>query len=55
MSTNRVSNSLDQDQAQHFVRPDLGPKFLQRFQQRKLSTQRLKVGMVFGKVIKDHC
>ena len=26
----RVSNSLDPDQTQHFVRPDLGPKCLQR-------------------------
>ena len=26
-----MSNSLDPDQAQHFVRPDLGPNFLQRF------------------------
>ena len=26
----RVSNSLDPDQARHFVRPDLGPGCLQR-------------------------
>ena len=26
----RVSNSLDPDQAQHFVWPDLGPNYLQR-------------------------
>ena len=26
----RVSNSLDPDQAQHFVRPDLGPNCLHR-------------------------
>ena len=26
----RVSNSLDPDQARHFVRPDLGPNCLQR-------------------------
>ena len=26
----RVSNSLDPDQAQHFVGPDLGPNCLQR-------------------------
>ena len=25
-----MSNSLDPDQAQHFVGPDLGPNFLQR-------------------------
>ena len=29
-NTIRVSNSLDQDQAQHFVGPDLGPNCLQR-------------------------
>ena len=27
----RVSNSLDTDQARHFVGPDLGPNCLQRF------------------------
>ena len=27
----RVSNSLDSDQARHFVGPDLGPNCLQRF------------------------
>ena len=27
----RVSNSLDSDQALHFVGPDLGPNCLQRF------------------------
>ena len=29
-----MSNSLDTDQAPHFVGPDLGPNCLQRFQQR---------------------
>ena len=29
-NTMRVSNSLDPDQAGHFVRPDLGPNCLQR-------------------------
>ena len=29
-NTNRVSKSLDPDQARHFVRPDLGPSCLQR-------------------------
>ena len=29
-NTIRVSNSLDPDQAQHFVGPDLGPNCLQR-------------------------
>ena len=44
----RVSNSLDPDQAQHFVGPDLGPNCLQR-----LSTDdtcRVKFGVVLGKV-----
>ena len=30
-NTIRVSNSLDTDQAQHFVWPDLGPNCLERF------------------------
>ena len=30
MNTIRVSNSLDPDQARHYVGPDLGPNFLQR-------------------------
>ena len=30
MNTIKVSNSLDPDQARHFVRPDLGPNCLQR-------------------------
>ena len=30
MNTIRVSNSLDPDQARHFVGPDLGPNCLQR-------------------------
>ena len=30
-NTIRVSNSLDPDQARHFVRPDLGPKCLPKF------------------------
>ena len=30
MNTIRTSNSLDPDQAGHFVRPDLGPNCLQR-------------------------
>ena len=29
-NTIQVSNSLDQDQAQHFGWPDLGPNYLQR-------------------------
>ena len=31
MNNIRVSNSLDPDQAQHFVGPYLGPNCLQRF------------------------
>ena len=31
LNTIRVSNSMDPDQARHFVRPDLGPNCLQRF------------------------
>ena len=31
MNAIRVSNSLDPGQARHFVGPDLGPNFLQRF------------------------
>ena len=30
MNNSRVSNSLDPNQARHFVRPDLGPNFWQR-------------------------
>ena len=30
-NTIKVSNSLDPDQARHFVRPDLGPNCLQKF------------------------
>ena len=32
-NTIEVSNSLDPDQARHFVGPDLNPICLQRFQQ----------------------
>ena len=45
-----MSNSLDPDQAQYFVRPDLGATFLQRLSADDTSKQRVKVGMVFGKV-----
>ena len=41
-NTIRVSNSLDPDQAQHFVGPDLGAKCLQRFSADDTSRQRLK-------------
>ena len=33
MSTIRVSNRLNPDQARHFVEPDLGPNCLQGYQQ----------------------
>ena len=29
-NTIRMSNRLDPDQARHYVRPDLGPNYLQR-------------------------
>ena len=44
-NTIRVSNSLDPDQAQHFVRPDLGPSCLQMLSAdqkgKKLNTEQL--------------
>ena len=49
-NTIRVSNSLDPDQARHFVGPDLGPNCLQRLSADNTSKRRAKVGMVFGKV-----
>ena len=41
-----MSNSFDPVQAQ----PDLGPNYLQRLSVDDTSKQRVKVGMVFGKV-----
>ena len=49
-NTNRVSDSLDQHQAQHFVGPDLGPNCLQRLSADDTSRHKLKIGMVFRKV-----
>ena len=46
----RVSNSLDPDQVQHFVQPDLGPNCLQRLSADDTSKQGVKEGVVFGKV-----
>ena len=46
----KVSNSYDPDQAQLFVRPDLGPNCLQRLSADATSKQRVKVGKVFEKV-----
>ena len=37
-NTIKVSNSLDPDQARNFIRPDLGPNCLLRFQQMTKST-----------------
>ena len=36
-----MSNSLDQDQAQRFVEPDLGPNCLQRFSADDTSRQKV--------------
>ena len=39
----------DQDQARHFVGPDLGPNCLQRLSADDTSRQRIKVGVLFTK------
>ena len=42
----KVSNNLDQDQARHFVGPDLGPNGLQRLSSEKschLSRQKVRL------------
>ena len=49
-NTIKVSESLDPDQARHFVGLDLGPNYLQRLSADLTSKQRAKVGVVFGKV-----
>ena len=41
-NTIRVSNSLDPDQAGHFVRPDLGPNCLQRLSADDIRRQSVK-------------
>ena len=41
--TIRVSNSLDPDQARHFVGPELGPNCLQRISSDDTSLQRVKI------------
>ena len=41
-NTIRVSNSLDPDQAQHFVGPDLGPNCLQRLSADDTSRHKFK-------------
>ena len=40
-NTIKVSNSLDPDQARHFVGPDLGPILLQRLSEDETSRQEL--------------
>ena len=50
MNTIRVSNSLDPDQARHFVGPDLDPNCLQRLSADDTSRQKVKVGVAFRKV-----
>ena len=50
-----MSNSLDPDQAQHFVGPDLGPTCLQRLSADDTSSQRVKAfvlkSFLNGKVV----
>ena len=46
----RVSNSLDTDQTQHCVGTDLGPNCLQRLSADNTGRQKVKEGMVLGKV-----
>ena len=41
---------LDPDQTRHFVRPDLGPNYLQRVSAEDKRRQSVKFGVVFGKV-----
>ena len=49
--TIRVSNSLDPDQAQHFVEPDLGPNCLQRLSADDTSRQRYKHQIFISSII----
>ena len=50
MSNSFDSNSLNPDQAGHFVRPDLDLNCLQRLSADGTSQQRITACMVFGKV-----
>ena len=43
-----VSNILDPDQAQHFVRPDLSPNCLQRLSADDTNRERVKSGSMMG-------
>ena len=45
-----MSISLDPNQAQHFVQPDLGPNCLQMLSANNIGKQRVKVGIVFRKL-----
>ena len=54
-NTIRVSNSLDPDQAQHFVGPDLGPNCLQRLSADNTSRQRVKDLEAKGKTVIPSC
>ena len=47
-NTIRVSNSLDLDQAPHFVGPDLDPNCLQRQQKSPLVSEELNTKQLFG-------
>ena len=46
-NTIRMSNSLDPDQAPHFVGPDLGPNCLEKLSADDTSKQRVKVSVFF--------
>ena len=45
-----MSDSLEQDYAKHFVRPDLGPNCLQRLAADDTSRHRVNVDVVFRKL-----
>ena len=45
-----MSNSLDPDQARHFVRLDLSPNCLQRLSADDTCKERVEIGVVFRKV-----
>ena len=44
----RVSNSLDPDQAQHLLGPDLGPNYLQRLSADDIRIQKVKAAQTIG-------
>ena len=44
-NTIRVANSLDPDQARHFVGPELGPNCLQRLSAGNIRRQKVKVDL----------